>query len=129
MSITGNVFRGSVIELNLNPAIGHEQAMIRPVIVISDGIIQSNPSSTNAFIVPITNRDKHNVFKISIPPGISVDGSLVGKPNWTTLGGFAIPNHARSVDLDARNAVVVGQIDPSSDFYQRVVTIVRAIIA
>lgn len=128
MSITGTVERGSIVYLNLNPKKGHEQGNARPAIVVSPGIIRSNPGSTNAWIVPITNQDRKNVMRVPVPSGIKVDGSLVGQ-TWTELGGYAIPNHLRSVDLDARNAVVIGQVPLDSDFFKRMITIARAILA
>ncbi|MBU8763797.1 type II toxin-antitoxin system PemK/MazF family toxin [Micrococcus luteus] len=129
MGVTGQVKRGSIVYLSLDPTRGHEQGSFRPLLVVSDGFIQSNPGSTNAFIVPITTKDRSNVMKVPVPADIEVDGALVGKPEWTELSGFSIPNHARSVDLSARNAVVIGEVDPQSDFYLRSVTIVRAILA
>jgi mRNA interferase MazF len=129
MSITGAVKRGSIVYVNLNPRTGHEQGSLRPVLVVSDGFIHSNSGSTNAMVIPITTKDRFNVMKVSVPEGITVNGALVGKSDWTKLDGFAIPNHARSVDLDARNAVVIGEVDPTSDFYIRSVTIIRAILA
>jgi mRNA interferase MazF len=129
MSVTGAVKRGSIVYVDLNPRTGHEQSSLRPVLVVSDGFIQSNPGSTNAMVIPITTKGRLNVMKVPVPKGITVDGALVGKTDWTNLDGFAIPNHARSVDLDARNAVVIGEIDPTSEFYIRSVTIIRAILA
>jgi mRNA interferase MazF len=129
MSVTGAVKRGSIVYVDLNPRTGHEQGSLRPVLVVSDGLIQSNPGSTNAMVIPITTKDRLNVMKVPVPEGITIYGALVGKSDWTTLDGFAIPNHARSIDLDARNAVVIGEVDPTSEFYIRSVTIIRAILA
>ncbi|MDG0794078.1 type II toxin-antitoxin system PemK/MazF family toxin [Cohnella ginsengisoli] len=128
MTITGTVERGSIVYLNLNPTKGHEQGNAQPAIVVSPGIIQSNPGSTNAWIVPITNKDHNNVMRVPVPPGIPADGTLVGQA-WTELGGFAIPNHMRSIDLNARDAVVIGQVPLDSDFFLRTITIARAILA
>jgi Growth inhibitor len=128
MSIIGIVERGSIVYLNLNPSRGHEQGNARPAIVVSPGIIQSNPRATNAWIVPVTNSDRHNVFRVAVPAGIAVDGALVGQ-SWTSLEGWAIPNHLRSVDLFARDAVVIGQVPANSEFFLRVITIARSILA
>ncbi len=128
MSITGTVERGSIVYLNLNPKRGHEQGNPRPAIVVSPGIIRSDPGSTNAWIVPITNGDHYNVMRVPVPAGIHVNGSLIGQA-WTELEGFAIPNHLRSVDLNARDAVVIGQVPIESEFFLRTITIARAILA
>jgi len=127
MPITGTVVRGSVVWMNLYPQSGHEQAGYRPAIVISDGLIDSSVSHL-AFIVPITNQPKGYAFEVPVPPGIPINGDLVGTI-YTQLTGVASTDHAKSLDLNARNATVIGQVPPNSSFYQQVVTYVRAILA
>lgn len=129
MSITGTVIRGSIVWIRLFPTIGHEQSGFRSALVLSDGIIKAHANSTMAFIVPITTRVRGNVFEIPVPPGITVNGALAGNPSITELEGIALADQSRSTDLDARNAIVIGQVDPTSAFYQQVVTYVRAILA
>ncbi len=127
MAISGNVVRGSIIWLNLYPKAGNEQAGYRPAIVISDGLIDDKISSLG-IIVPTTSKVKGYAFEVPVPPGIPMNGALVGTP-YTNLSGVALTDHVKSLDLAARNATVVGHIDPNSDFYKQVVTYVRAMLA
>jgi mRNA interferase MazF len=129
MAVTGNVIRGSVVWIKLFPTVCHEQSGFRSAIVLSDGFINSYINSTLAFIVPISTVVKNSPFEVPVPNGIVIEGNLINKPEITTLAGIVLTDHARTVDLDARNAFVIGQIDPSSDFYKKVVSFVRAIIA
>lgn len=127
MAITGNVVRGSIVWLNLYPNAGNEQSGYRPAIVISDGLIDDKISNLS-IIVPTTTKVKRYAFEVPIPPGIPMNGALVRTP-YTKLSGVALTDHVKSLDLAARNATVVGHIEPESDFYKQVVTFVRAILA
>jgi len=128
MAITGTVARGSVVWLNFYPQSGNEQAGYRPAIVISDGLI--DPTHSNlALVVPVTSPIKPGYpFHIPVPAGIAIDGSLAGVP-YTTLNGVVLTDHMKSLDLSARNAVVIGEISPGSPFYNQMVTYLRAILA
>lgn len=127
MTVTGKVVRGSVIWLNLFPKAGQEQAGYRPALVISDGFIDPLISDL-AFIVPITSQVKGYAFEVPVPTGIDIDGSRVSN-GYTMLEGVALTDHAKSLDLKARNAIVIGHVDPDSDFFKKVITYVRAILA
>lgn len=128
MAITGTVARGSVVWLNFYPQKGNEQAGYRPAIVVSDGLIDPSHSDL-ALVVPVTSPTKPGYpFHVPVPTGIAINGALAGVP-YKTLNGVALTDHTKSIDLSARNAVVIGQIPPSSPFYNQVVTYVRAILA
>jgi mRNA interferase MazF len=129
MAVTGTVVRGSLVWIKLFPTVGHEQSGFRSAIVLSDGFVKSYLDSTLAFVVPITTVVKNSPFEVPVPNGIVIDGNLIKKPEIITLAGVVLTDHARTIDLDARNAFVIGQIDPSSDFYKKIVSFVRAIIA
>lgn len=128
MAITGTVARGSIVWVNLNPTKGHEQAGYRPAIVLSDGLIDESIADL-AILVPVTNSQKGYSFEVKVPDGIKIDGSLVGKPELKELTGAALTMHAKSIDLSARNATVIGQVDTNSEFFIRVISVVRAILA
>ncbi|MFB9324709.1 type II toxin-antitoxin system PemK/MazF family toxin [Paenibacillus aurantiacus] len=128
MAITGTVARGSVVWLNFYPQRGNEQAGYHPAIVISDGLIDPAHSDL-AFVVPVTSPTKPGYpFHVPVPVGIDINGALAGV-SYTTLNGVALTDHAKSLDLSARNAIVIGEIPTSSPFYNQVVTYVRAILA
>jgi mRNA interferase MazF len=114
--------------MNFYPQRGNEQAGYRPAIVLSDGLIDPGHSDL-AFVVPVTSPIKPAYpFHVPVPGGIAINGSLVGTP-YTTLTGVALTDHAKSLDLSARNATVIGGISPGSLFYTQVVSYVRAILA
>jgi len=132
MSIQGKVSRGSIVWLKLLPRVGNEQAGFRAALVLSDGIVRSFANSNLAFIVPITTKIKGIPFEIPVPDGdkaIPLNGKIAGRPDIKILKGVALADHAKSVDLAARRAIVIGQVDPMSDFYRQVVDYVRAILA
>jgi mRNA interferase MazF len=132
MSIHGDVVRGSIVWLRLLPKVGNEQSGYRAALVISDGLIRSYANSGLAYIVPITTKVKRIPFEVPVPTGeaaISLHGALAHHPDITMLKGVALPDHAKSVDLHARDAVVIGQADQHSSFYKQVVDYVRAILA
>jgi mRNA interferase MazF len=131
MSITGTVERGSVIWLQLHPTKGNEQHGWRSALVLSDGLI--DPTNSNfAVVVPITTQVKGYPFEVTVPDGI--DTTQGERPphaiiTFTELSGVALTDQAKSLDLDARNAVVIGKVDPTSTFYQNVILNVRSILA
>ncbi|NMO96459.1 type II toxin-antitoxin system PemK/MazF family toxin [Paenibacillus lemnae] len=128
MPITGTVVRGSIVWVNLNPTKGHEQAGYRSAIVLSDGLIDESIADL-AVLVPVISSRKGYSFEVEVPKGIHINGSLVGKPELTILSGAALTMHTKSIDLSARNAAVIGQVDVNSEFFIRVISIVRAILA
>ncbi|BBH22936.1 hypothetical protein Back11_42810 [Paenibacillus baekrokdamisoli] len=125
MPITGHVERGSVVWLNMHPTKGHEQHGWRSAIVLSDGLIDPE-NSEFAMIVPITTHKKEYPFEVTVPSGINTPHPRV---QFTELSGVVLTDQAKSLDLAARDAVVIGKVDPTSYFYQLVITNVRSILA
>ncbi len=125
MTIAGNVERGSVVWLNMHPTRGHEQNGWRSAIVLSDGLIDP-ANSTFAMVVPITTQVKDYPFEVTVPSGIKTPSLRV---SFDELSGVVLTDQAKSLDLSARNAVVIGTVNPTSTFYQNVVTNVRSILA
>lgn len=125
MAISGNTERGSVIWLNMQPTRGHEQNGWRAAIILSDGLIDP-ANSKFAMIVPITTHKKNYPFEVDVPSGINTTHPRVP---FTELSGVVLTDQAKSLDLNARNAVVIGKVDQSSSFYKKVITNVRSILA
>ena len=125
MALTGHVERGSVVWLNMHPTREHEQNGWCAAIVLSDGLIDPE-NSKFAMIVPITTQEKHYSFEVTVPSGIDTTHPRVP---FTELSGVVLTDQAKSLDLNARDAVVIGKVDSTSNFYQRVVTNVRSILA
>ena len=86
------VKQGEIIKVNLNPQKGHEQAGYRPVVVISNDFF--NQKTNLVLVCPITNTN--NRFPLHLP-----------LDNRTKTTGVILCEHIRSLDLNARQYVVV----------------------
>lgn len=130
MSITGTVERGSIVWCSLHPTKGHEQNGYRASIIISDGFIDPSLNKI-ALTVPVTTRSMGHSFEIPVPPGIATpDSSLLPSHlRFPELEGVVLINNVRAIDLDSRNAIVIGMVDPGSDFYEEIIDNVMGLIA
>lgn len=81
--------RGDVININLSPQVGREQAGHRPALVISSTLY--NGPVGLAIVCPITNQSKGYTFEVEIPPGVGVTGVVMA-------------DQAKSVDWQGRGA-------------------------
>lgn len=86
--------RGDVVWLNLSPVSGHEQAGVRPALVVSTRSF--NLMTGLALICPVTSRVKGYPFEVLI----QLDG----------VDGAVLVDQLRSVDWKARKAQVVSKI-------------------
>lgn len=75
--------RGDCFWANLNPTLGHEQAGLRPVLVVSDD--RYNARSRMVQAVPLTSRDK-------LQPPLALDLGAVGGKQ-----AFALPAQMRAL--------------------------------
>jgi len=86
-----NVFRqGEIIWMDFNPQAGHEQAGRRPALVVSSS--QFNATGALAMVCPITHTKARRAVRPELPEGLRAEGCV-------------LCDHARFVDLAARNAV------------------------
>ena len=92
---------GDVVWADLDPSAGHEQNKRRPLIVVSNDKFNARCSLT--MTIPITSTDSG--YPLHIPVG-TVPAEGVEAP----LKGFAEIEQLKSLDLHARNAVLVGNI-------------------
>lgn len=125
MGITGNIERGSVIWLNMHPTKGHEQNGWRAAIVLSDGLIDPN-NSTFAIVVPVTTQVKEYPFEVEVPFGIDTTNPRVP---FKELSGVVLTDRFKSLDISARDAVVIGKVSEESYFYKTIITNVKSILA
>lgn len=126
MSITGNIQRGSIVYVDLNPRAGYEQGGRRPALVVSEGIINPGKLAQKfAAVVPITNTDREYPYHVPIPE----DGIAINHPEDGNvfLTGHALCEQVKSLDMNQRNASVAGQVDITSEFYRNVIARVRSI--
>lgn len=81
--------QGDIIIMDFNPQQGHEQSDRRPVIVISNNIL--NQHSSLVFVCPIANTNKNHPFYIAL------DGR-------TQTTGVILCDQAKMIDIKAQNA-------------------------
>ena len=80
--------RGDVINIDLSPQVGHEQAGYRPALVLSSDIY--NRRVGLAIVCPLSNQSKGYIFEMPIPAGIGVTGVVIA-------------DQAKSVDWQGRS--------------------------
>lgn len=92
---------GDVVWADLDPSAGHEQNKRRPLIVVSNDNFNSRCSLT--MTVPIASTDSG--YPLHIPVG-----AVPAEDDEALPKGFAEIEQLKSLDLNARNAVLVGNI-------------------
>lgn len=85
--------RGDVVWVNLNPTRGHEQAALRPCIVLSPR--SYNSKSGLALMCPITSHAKQYPFEVMV--------------NTQKVRGVALVDQIRSIDWNARRVRYVSK--------------------
>lgn len=103
--------RGDVVWINLDPQAGHEQAGVRPVLVLS-------PASYNGRVglmvcCPITTQSKGYPFEVLIKNNLKVSGVILA-------------NQVKSLDWKARGAKKKGSI--SNDELTETLNKLKAVI-
>ncbi|MGA3071608.1 MAG: type II toxin-antitoxin system PemK/MazF family toxin [Terracidiphilus sp.] len=83
-----------MVWFDFDPQAGHEQAGRRPALVLSSR--QFNLRANLAFVCPITGKIKGYASEVPLPPGLPVYGVV-------------LCSHMRSLDWQARNAVLIGK--------------------
>jgi mRNA interferase MazF len=73
------VLRGDVWWADLDPARGHEQAGVRPVLVISHDIL--NEKSGTVIALAITSQEPRPKFPLSLP----LQSLKMPKPSWVKI--------------------------------------------
>ena len=81
--------RGDVVWLTFDPQAGHEQAGVRPAVVLSPQAY--NERSSLIVVVPVTRQIKGYPFEVVLPSGLPVTGAVLS-------------DQIKSVDWRARDA-------------------------
>jgi mRNA interferase MazF len=93
--------RGTVILLDLDPTIGHEQRGVRPCVVVSDPEVVADQRFPLLCVVPVTGTPGDGALYPPLGPGHS----------GLTKLSYALIDHLRSVDK-RRVRRVFGQLAP-----------------
>jgi mRNA interferase MazF len=104
--------RGDLVYLDFTPHAGTEQGGRRPALILSS--IEFNIATGLAYVCPITNQGKGSAFEVPVPKGAK-------------LTGYALTDHARSVDWIARRAEFHSKT--TMDFMRDVLGRIEAILA
>ena len=83
-----NVDRGTVVLVELNPTVGHEQQGVRPCIAVSDPAVNGDQRFPLIAVVPVTGTPGDG----SLYPPLSPGGSGL------TRISYALIDHLRSID-------------------------------
>lgn len=73
------ILRGDIYWANLNPTIGHEQAGLRPVLILSQDVF--NKHSGTVIAVAITSQPQ----KAAFPLTLELDGVKLPKKSWVKI--------------------------------------------
>jgi mRNA interferase MazF len=80
--------RGTVVLVELDPTVGHEQRGVRPCIVVGDPDVIAHQRFPLIAVLPVTGTPGQGALYPLIEPG----SSGLTKPSW------ALVDHVRSVD-------------------------------
>jgi mRNA interferase MazF len=83
-----NPERGTVVLLDLDPTLGHEQKGVRPCIVVSDPEVIADQRFPLLCVVPVTGTPGQGALYPELAPGAS----------GLTRDSYALIDHLRSVD-------------------------------
>ena len=90
--------RGDIMWMSLDPVAGHEQAGVRPVVVVSP--VHFNRSTGLAYVVPVTSKRK------GYPTELPIDG--------IRIHGMALASSLRSIDWRERKPTFAEVCPPSA---------------
>lgn len=103
------VKQGTIIKINFNPQSGHEQAVYRPAVVISNNVF--NEKTKLSIVCPITNTNNH--FPLHVP---------LDERTQTT--GVILCEHIKALDLNSKTYQEIEKLP--KDILKQVLDIVYA---
>src|SRR5512134_1525002 len=80
--------RGTVVLVELDPTVGHEQQGVRPCIAVSDPAVNSDQRFPLIAVVPVTGTHGDGALSPALSPGKS----------GLTKASYALIDHLRSID-------------------------------
>ena len=94
--------RGTVVLVELDPTIGHEQRGVRPCITVSDPTVNADQGVLLIAVVPVTGTAGDGALYPELAPGSS----------GLTKASYALLDHLRSIDK-RRVRRIFGQVSSS----------------
>jgi mRNA interferase MazF len=104
--------QGDIVRMNFNPQTGHEQAGMRPAVIVSNNGSMKH-MNTRAMVCPITNTDK------GFPVHVRLDSR-------TKTTGVVLCDQAKILDVNARKATYVE--DLPKDILEEIVDIIIGMV-
>ncbi len=105
--------RGDIVWLSFNPQAGHEQAGVRPALVVSP--VAYNRRVGLALFCPLTTQVKSYPFEVLLPPGLKAKGAVLADQikslDWRVRKAKFLCRVPREV-LDDTLARVLALIEP-----------------
>lgn len=80
--------RGTVVLVELDPTLGHEQRGARPCIAVSDPAINADQRFPLIAVVPVTGTPGEGALYPALAPG----------PSGLAKASYALTDHVRSID-------------------------------
>ena len=93
--------RGTVVLVELEPTVGHEQRGLRPCIAVSDPTVNVDQRFPLMAVVPVTGTEGAGALYPTLSPGVS----------GLTKQSCALVDHLRSIDK-RRIRRIFGQLSP-----------------
>ncbi len=93
--------RGTVVLVELDPTVGHEQRGFRPCIAVSDPTVNEDQRFPLIAVVPVTGTEGAGALYPTLSPGVS----------GLTKQSCALVDHLRSIDK-RRIRRIFGQLSP-----------------
>ena len=93
--------RGTVVLVELDPTVGHEQRGLRPCIAVSDPTVNVDQRFPLMAVVPVTGTEGAGALYPTLSPGVS----------GLTKQSCALVDHLRSIDK-RRIRRIFGQLSP-----------------
>lgn len=90
--------RGEIVWLQFDPQAGHEQAGLRPALVVSPAAY--NGKTGLALLCPITSHLKGYPFEVALPAGLKITGVILA-------------DQVKSLDWRARSARRIATVSPA----------------
>lgn len=94
--------RGTVVIVELDPTVGHEQRGVRPCIIVSDPEVTGDQRFPLVCVVPVTGTPGEGLLYPSLSPGKS----------GLAKQSFALIDHLRSIDK-RRVRRAFGELEPT----------------